>query len=151
MSESVLERPAPRTRTPVHLWIVGVLAVLWNGMGAFDYLATEMRLDFYMSQFSQEQLDYFYGFPAWLVAAWAIAVWSALVASVGLLLRRRWAVWLFGLSIVGMAVTTLHNFVLSDGSAVMGSGAITFTVVIWVVAILLFLYARWQASKGVLV
>ena len=24
-----------------------------------------------MSQFSQEQLDYFYGFPAWAVAAWA--------------------------------------------------------------------------------
>ncbi len=46
MSESVLERPAPRTRTPVHLWIVGVLALLWKGMGAFDDLATQMRPDF---------------------------------------------------------------------------------------------------------
>jgi hypothetical protein len=151
MSESVNERPVGRARTPVHLWIVGVLALLWNAIGAFDYLATEMRLDFYMSQFSQEQLDYFYGFPAWVVACWAIAVWGSLLASVGLLLRRRWSVWLFGLALVGMAATTIHNFLLSNGAEIMGSGAAIFTVVIWVIAIALFLYARWMARRGVLV
>ena len=52
-----------RTKTPVHLWIIGVLTLLWNMMGAFDYTATHMKLDFYMSQFSAEQLEYFYGFP----------------------------------------------------------------------------------------
>ena len=33
-----------RRRTPVHLWIVGILALLWNLMGAFDYLATQLEL-----------------------------------------------------------------------------------------------------------
>jgi hypothetical protein len=51
-------------RTPAHLWIVGVLSLLWNAMGAFDYTATRLRLDFYMSQFTPQQLDYFYNFPA---------------------------------------------------------------------------------------
>ena len=27
-------------KAPVHLWIVGILAVLWNAVGAFDYFAT---------------------------------------------------------------------------------------------------------------
>ena len=45
-----------RRRTPVHLWIVGVLALLWNLMGAFDYLATQLELEFYMSGFTEEQL-----------------------------------------------------------------------------------------------
>ena len=49
----------PRPRTPMHLWIVGVLALLWNFMGAFDYLATQLKLESYMSNFTQEQLDYF--------------------------------------------------------------------------------------------
>lgn len=145
------ESPAGRARTPVHLWIVGVLALLWNALGAFDYLATEMRLDFYMSQFSEEQLTYFYGFPAWVIAGWAIAVWGSLVASIGLLMRRRWSVWLFGLALVGMVVTTIYNFVLTNGAEVMGSGAAIFSVVIWVIAIALFLYARRQAGRGVLV
>ena len=37
-----------RPRTPVHLWIIGVLALLWNMMGAFDYLATKLQLDFWV-------------------------------------------------------------------------------------------------------
>ncbi len=151
MSESTMGRPAGRARTPIHLWIVGILAVLWNAVGAFDYLATEMRLDFYMSQFSEAQLDYFYGFPAWVISAWAIAVWGSLLASIGLLLRRRWSAWLFGLALVGLLVTTIHNFVLTDGAEIMGSGAAGFTAVIWLIAILLFLYAIWQARRGVLV
>lgn len=150
MSESVLERPARPTRTPVHLWIVGVLALLWNGMGAFDYLATQLELDFYMSQFSEEQLTYFYGFPAWVVAGWAFAVWAGLAGAIGLLLRRSWAVWMFGVSLLGMVVTTVYEFVLTDGAAVMGTAGMIFTGIIWVVAILLFVYARRQAANGVL-
>ena len=103
-------------KAPLHLWIVGVLAVLWNAIGAFDYSATQLRLEAYMSAFTPEQLEYFYNFPAWTVAAWAIAVWGALLGSIALLLRKAWAVWAFGISIAGMALTTVHNFVLTDGA-----------------------------------
>jgi len=137
-------------KTPMHLWIVGLVSLLWNAMGAFDYSATELRLEFYMSQFTQEQLDYFYGFPAWVIAAWAIAVWSSLFGSVGLLLRKRWAVFLFGIAIVGLAVTTLYNAVLTNGFEVMGDGAAIFTAIIWVIAALLLLYSVKMAGRGVL-
>ena len=135
---------------PKHLWIVGILAVLWNAIGAIDYSATQLRLGSYMSQFTPEQLEYFYAFPAWAVAAWAIAVWSSLAGSIGLLLRRSWATWLFGAALAGMAVTTLYNFVLSDGLAMMGAGAAAFTAVIWVIALFLFFYSRAMSQRGVL-
>lgn len=146
MTEPVTNRP----RTPVHLWIVGILALLWHLMAVWDYLATQLELESYMSQFSEEQLEYFYSFPAWVVSCWALAVWGGFLASVGLLLRKRWAVWLFGLSLVCLAITTLHNFVLTDGAAIMGTVAVIFTVVIWVVTIALLLYSRAMARKGVL-
>lgn len=138
------------TKVPRHLWIVGVLAVLWNAMGAFDYSATQFRVESYLSGYSPEQLAYFFGFPAWAVAAWAIAVWSALVASLGLLLRKSWAVWLFGVSIVAMVITGIYNLGLSEGIEMMGPGAMAFTAVIWVVAFSLFFYARAMAKRGVL-
>jgi hypothetical protein len=150
MDASVLEPPAAPARTPVHLWVVGVLALLWNAVGAFDYLATELRLDFYTQQFSEEELAYFYGFPAWAVSAWAFAVWGGVAGALGLLMRRRWAVWMFGVSLLGLAVTTVYNFVLTDGAAFMGPAAAVFTALIWLVAILLFVYARRQALRGVL-
>ena len=137
-------------KAPLHLWIVGVLAVLWNAIGAFDYTATQLRIEEYMSAFTPEQLAYFYGFPAWTVAAWAFGVWGALLGSIALLLRKAWAVWAFGISIAGMALTTIHNFVLTDCAALMGPGALAFSAVIWVVALFLFFYARAMAKRGVL-
>ncbi len=80
-------------RTPVHLWIVGVLAILWNFMGVFDYLATKLELEFYMSQFPPEMLDWIDAMPAWATASWAFGVWGAFVGTIGLLLRKKWALW----------------------------------------------------------
>lgn len=137
-------------KTPIHLWIVGVLSLLWNAGGAYDYLATQLRIESYMSKFTPEQLSYFYGFPAWVDAAWAIAVWSAVLGSVFLLLRRSLAVWLFGAAILGLAISTIYNFVLSDGMAMMGSEAAIFTIVIWLIVLFLFFYARAMAKRGVL-
>ena len=31
-------RRGSTSKTPWHLWVVAVLALLWNGAGAFDYL-----------------------------------------------------------------------------------------------------------------
>ncbi len=137
-------------RTPVHLWIIGVLTLLWNLMGAFDYLATQLELEFYMSQFTPEQLAYFYGFPAWAVAGWAFGVWGAVAGSLGLLLRKKWSVWAFAVSLAGMLVSSIYTLGLSDGAQMMGTGGVIFTVVIWAVAILLLVYARAMANRGVL-
>jgi hypothetical protein len=138
------------SKTLGHLWIVGILSLVWNAIGAFDYSATEMRLDFYLSKFTPEQLAYVFAFPAWAVGAWALAVWSSVLGSVFLLLRLRMAVAAFAVAIAGMVVTGLYNFLLSDGLALMGKGALVFTGVIWVIAFFLFIYARTLAARGVL-
>jgi hypothetical protein len=140
-----------KPRAPVHLWIVAVLSFLWNAMGAFDYSATQLRLEFYMSQFSDEQLAYFYGFPAWADAAWAIAVWASLLGSLGLLLRKAWAVVMFAVAILGMITNSIYTLVLSDGLELMGTGAAGFTVVIWLIAFGLLLYAVAMKRRSLLV
>jgi hypothetical protein len=137
-------------KTPAHLWIVGILSVLWNAVGAYDYTATQYRLESYMSQFTPEQLEYFYGFPMWMDAAWAIAVWGSLLASFGLLLRKAWSVSLFGLAIAGLAATSVYSGVLTNGMAIMGEGATMFTVLIWVIALFLYFYSRAMAERKVL-
>ena len=141
---------ATRRRTPIHLWVVGVVALLWSLMGAFDYLATQLRLEFYLSQFTQEQLDYFYGVPAWAVAGWAFAVWAGLAGAIGLLWRRKWSAWAFAVSLAGMVVSSIYTLVLSKGTEMMGVSGTVFTMVIWAFSIFLLLYARAQAKRGVL-
>ena len=137
--------------TPRHLWVVGIIAFLWNAMGAMDYIMTQTRNEAYMSQFTPEQLEFFYGFPSWVVAAWAIAVWGGVLGAVLLLLRKRLAVPVFLASLVAMVITTIQNYVLSNGIEVVGDPfALIFSAVIFLVAVALFLYAREMQKRGTL-
>src|SRR4051794_9079693 len=137
MSEAVVPRAMP-SRRPIHLWLVGILSLLWNCFGAFDYTATEMRLGFYTKQFTAEQMAYVSSLPGWEVAAWALGVWGALAGSIGLLLARRWAVWAFAVSLVGLAVSSLYMFGLS--TVKVQGGQIGIMTAVWVIAILLQVY-----------
>lgn len=145
------QTPVP-TKTPWHLWTVGVLAVLWNSMGALDFFMTQTKNQAYLKDLTPEQLDYFYGFPLWVVCAWGIATWGGLIGSAILLLRRKLAVLVLLASFLAMLVTTVHNFALNDGLKAMGggAGALVFTGVIFVIALLLLLYSRAMRKQGVL-
>ena len=77
------------SRPPKHLRIVGAIALLWNAMGAFDYLMTETRNDAYMRQFST--MVHNYGLADGLAVAgspFALA-FSASVEFLNMLARRR--------------------------------------------------------------
>lgn len=150
MTDIAQTAPATGGR-PWHLWVVGIVSLLWNAMGGFDYIMTQTRNEAYMAKFTPEQLEFFYGFPAWVEGAWAMAVWSAVAGSVLLLLANRWAVTAFIISIVSMVLTTVHNYILSNGMEIMGgAGPLAFTIVIWVISILLLIYAQKMAANGTL-
>ena len=137
--------------TPKHLWVIGVVTVLWNSVGAMDFVMTQTRNESYMAAFTPEQLEFFYGLPTWVVAAWAVAVWGGVIGSILLLLRRGEAVWVFLASFIAMLITTIHNYGLSNGMEVIGDTfSLVFSAVIFVVALALFFYARSMKQQGVL-
>jgi hypothetical protein len=139
-------------RAPWHLWVIGILALLWSAMGAMDYVMTQTKNEAYMSQFTAEQLAFFYGLPAWVVAAWAIGVWGGVIGALLLLFRRHLAVWVFLASLLALIVTTFHNFLLSNGMAIMGDAfSLGFTAIIFLFSLGLFLYARAMHKRSVLV
>jgi hypothetical protein len=140
-----------QSRTPAHLWIVGVLGLLWNAFGCYDYAMTNMKNQAYLSQFSADQLAYFDSLPSWLTGFWAIGVWGGLAGSILLLIRSRYAVLLLGLSCIGAIVGMGYQMFMTQMPASLKEGMMG--VVPWVIIIIaafLFWYARTMAKKGVL-
>ncbi|MEZ5887586.1 MAG: hypothetical protein R3D56_12000 [Paracoccaceae bacterium] len=131
-------------RAPMHLWLIGGLTLFWNLVGAADYTLTQTHAAFYLAQFTPEQLAWFDSFPAWVEGAWAIAVWFSVLGSVLLLLRKGAAVLAFALSLVAMVVTGIYNFfVMSPAlNEISGEGAIAFSLVLLVIGLCEWLYAR---------
>ena len=142
---------ALQTNTPRHLWVVGVLALLWNSGGVFDFIMTNTHNEEYMSQFTAEQIEYFYSFPGWFTVAWAIAVFGAVTGAILLLLRKALAEKVFLISLIGLAITTVYSFGFSNGMEVIGDTFnLVFSAVIVVISVALYVYARKQAANGVL-
>lgn len=97
------------------------------------------------------QTEYFYGFPAWAVAFWALGVWGCFFGSIALLLRSRFAVWLFGVSIVGLLGTTIYERAFAVlPESLQTTGQNLFAVAIWVITLALFIYSSRMKRAGVL-
>ncbi len=139
-------------KTPVHLWIVGVVSLLWNAVGAFDYTMTKMQNAEYLAAFTPEQQAWFASFPLWANIGWALGVWGSVLGSLLLLARSRHAVSAFAVSLVGLAISCIYQFGLHYGDLMrlFGTFPMIFTAIIWVILIALFVYARKQAAAGVL-
>jgi hypothetical protein len=139
------------TKTPIHLWIVGIIGLLWSSIGAMDYFMTQTANESYMQNFTPEQLEFFYGLPTWSVATWALGVWGGVLGTLLLLLRKKLAVPVLLVSLIAAVLTTVHNYAVVDGFAVMGgAGALVFSLLILVVAGALYWYARKMSETGVI-
>ena len=147
---------AMRSKTPVHLWIVGAVALLWNSFGAFDYLMTRMRNTEYLASMMptvdpNAMLAWIDGFPIWAQFGWGLGVWGGLLGAVLLLARSRWAVPVFAGSLAGAVLSLGYQIVAAPPLAgVEGPVADILPLVIILAALGLFLYARAMKAKSVL-
>ncbi|MBY8337365.1 hypothetical protein KYN89_09900 [Alteriqipengyuania sp. NZ-12B] len=146
-----------KARTPWHLWVVGIVSLAWNAFGANDYLQTQLgNLAYFESMMDgieatpQQALAYFQSYPAWVHGAWAVGVWGAVLGSLLLLLRTRFAVYAFALSLLGLATTTVYQMVVGQPDWVQNTTTTIITIVIWSIATFLLIYAASMRSKGVL-
>jgi hypothetical protein len=141
-------------KAPVHLWIVGVLSLLWNAFGAYDYFMTRTRNMDYLGSSGLDpkvMLAYIDSFPLYAQVGWGLGVWGAVLGSILLLMRSRWAVAAFGASLFGAVLSIGYQLVGPPGPAGMDEGGMA--VMPWVIiaiAVALFYYAHRQKQAGVL-
>ena len=142
----------PRAGAPWHFWLIAVIAVLWNGYGAYDYTMSQLHGDAYYHQMhmTEAQIAYMHAYPAWMVAVWAIGVWGAVLGSVLLLLRSRYAVWAFWASLAGFLTSLVYTYALSDGGKTMGQSGTIMQLVVLAGCLFFLRYAGLMAKRGVL-
>lgn len=142
---------ADATKTPWHLWLVGVISLLWNGFGATDFAMTVTMGEEWlrMMKMTEAQIAYLDTYPAWMYVVWFAGTWGAIIGSVLLLFRSRWAVTAFIVSLIGFLLSLVYAYLLSDASEVMGGMEVMNGVIL--AGCLFFLWYAWTMRKrGVL-
>ena len=143
----------PLVRTPWHLWVVGVLSLLWSLFGAYDFINTVTRGEVYMREmgFDQAMIDYFNAMPTWMYVPWTLGVWGAVIGSILLLLRNRFAVIAYVLSLVGALVSLVYGQAIDPPPLAPDQAAMQWMpYVIAVIAAFLAWYAWAMRKRGVL-
>ncbi|WP_285711833.1 hypothetical protein [Erythrobacter oryzae] len=142
------EVSAHRSPTPWHLWVVGIVTLLFNSMGIISYTMTKLgMLD--QTGMTPEQIAFMDTYPASASALWALGVWGAFAGSVLLLLRSKWAVAAMVVALAGLAGLTVVETQVMDIAAGLET-PLPLKITIWVVTLFLLFYARAMAAKGVL-
>jgi hypothetical protein len=144
-------------RTPIHIWIVGVLSLVWSCFGCYDYLMTRLRDTDYIASAMpgvdpNNDLAWVDAYPHKAQIGWGLGVWMGLAGSILLLIRHRWAVWAYGLSLVGAVLGLGYQIALAPPLAGAHETAMMKAVpyIVILIAVGLFLYARAMEKRGVL-
>jgi hypothetical protein len=139
-------------KTPWHLWVVGVIAVLFNAIGVFDFVMSRIQGSAYLASagMSPEQIAHYEQMPAWMTFVWALGVFTAFAASILLLMRRKAAAPIFVLSLAAFLLSQFYTYVLTNGGEIMGQQMAITSVVIAVLLLLFCLYAYWAKKRLIL-
>ncbi len=125
-------------------WVVGAFALLWNGLGAVNYLM-QVNADT-LAMYREAERAVIESRPAWATAGFAIAMFGGTLGSILLLLKKSAAFYVFIVSLLGVILTAIHtagvDYDLSTGEIV------AFAVMPLVVAAFLVWYSKLTERKG---
>ncbi len=124
---------------------VAALALVWNLMGVVAYLS-QMTMD--LSVLEDAQRAFYESIPAWATAAFAIAVFAGVAGSVGLLLKKRWAIRVLVISCIGIVVQMTHSLLLGNGLDVFGTSALILPLVTLAIGLALIGFAILSKNRA---
>jgi hypothetical protein len=147
---------AVSARTPAHLWIVGILSFLWSCFGCYDYLMTRMHnMDYVASSMPGVDpniaLAWVEGMPIYAQIGWGLGVWGGLLGAILLLMRSRYAVWAFAVSMLGIVLSIGYQIVAAP--PLPGADSTIYKVMPYVIILIgaaLLAYSNAMQKRGVL-
>ncbi len=140
-------------KTPWHLWAVGVISLLWNAFGGYDFVMSVTQGETYWraSGMTDAMIAYYNAMPTWMYVPWVLGVWGAVAGSILLLMRNRLAVPAFALSLLGAVGSLAYG--LANPMPPLPEAMAMMSYMPWVIvgiAAVLAGYAWTMGKKGVL-
>lgn len=136
------------TRAPRWFWAAALALLLWSMAGIAAFGAHLSVDDAALARMPADDAAAFRALPNWFVYAFALATLPALLGAVALLARRRWAVPLYALALLGAVVQFGYVLGATDLLARKGAGAAVLPGIIIALALVSLWLARHGQARG---
>ncbi len=142
---------ANTTKPNIVFWIIGVIALIWNGIGVDAYLQHAYKTETSMADLNADQLALLESMPAWITALFAIAVFTGVIGAIALLMRKKIAAIILCISFVAATIQQLYWLFGTNMVEVFSEmQPYLRPIIIIVIAAFLAWYSKNQKAKGVL-
>ncbi len=135
-------------KLPVMFWVIAVMALLWNLMGLFAYLSDMFISSEALAAMEPAMQRLYEESPIYQKIIYGLAVFSGVLGSVGLLLRKSWAVPVFALSLICVILQLIISLIATDAFEILGLGALILPSVVILIAAFLYWHSRNAQRSG---
>ena len=126
--------------------IIGILALLWNIMGLFQFILAafmqDIMLETYRETYTAQQMELFLNTPTWYYVVFGICTITGVAASIALLLKKKIAVPFFLVSLLSVFVVQGFWILATQAIALLGIEAVIMPMVVIVTSIFLYYYSK---------
>lgn len=129
---------------------ISIFAIIWNLLGVGAYLMHTYISDEAIALLPESEKMLYSNIPTWYTVAFAIAVFGGFIGSVLLFFKKKLAISVLMLSLIGVFVQMYYNFFKSNSMEVYGPGSLVMPILVILFAIFLVGYARALNSNGYL-
>ena len=133
---------------PVWFWVISIFALLWFLMDTSAFFMRVLMTDEGLKAMPENQQHLYRNMPVWVNVVFAGEVFGGVLGSMGLLLKKKWALPLFAVSLLGVLAQTFQVYFLSDAIRTMGTPAVVMPLVAILIGTGMIVLARSAISRG---
>lgn len=141
-----------KMKVPGWFWAIAIVMLIWNLLGVLaffgDYVLTHSEE--MMSVLPENQQDLYNSRAGWYTPAFAIGVFFGLLGCITLIMRRKISFIFFVISLIGVALSNIHNFGIQKmhQAMEMTGGQYFATALVILIAIFLVWFSSNCKKKG---
>ncbi len=147
-TETSATESSDKTSPPVWFWVISIIALLWYLMDMSAFFMRVFMTDDAIKAMPENQQHLYQNIPLWVNIVFACEVFGGTLGCIGLLLRKKRALPLFAVSILGVLGQTSNIWFLTDAVSAIGAPAVVMPLVAILIGVGMIFLAKSAISKG---
>ena len=147
-TETSATESSDKISPPVWFWVISIVASLWYLMDMSAFFMRVFTTDDAIKAMPENQQHFFQNIPLWVNIVFACEVFGGTLGSAALLLRKKWALLVFVVSILGVLSQTSYIWFLTNHVSTLGAPAVVMPLLAILIGIGMIILAKSAISKG---
>ena len=136
-------------KIPKWFWVLAVIFLLWNIMGVLSFFGHTFIAEEALAKLPEKERALYAEYPLWTTIVFAIATFGGLIASIGLVMKRKWAKTFLIISFLAIVPQMIHTLFFKNSIDVYGFiQSVTMPVLVVLIGAFLIWFSNYSLNKN---